>query len=180
MLEFVFGRLYINTFVTVTKTLTDEISELWKHSRIKAFFLVLTESIMATSLSGILAILCSVFVCSTAAATIFAIQDLYEVEDGGHAVTRHYDSATKRTWKSRVNLERLEVLKNDISHSLPFETCTEDKITSKNKHADDSRRNLGFKEVHQVTFILIIFGMSANSWLEFMQLRAGREAMISL
>lgn len=118
---------------------------------------------METSLSGTFAILCSVFVCSTAAPTIFAIQDLYEVEDGGHAVTRHYDSATSRTWKSTVNLERLEVLKNDITHSLPFETCTEDKITSKNKHTDDvSGRNLGFKEVHQVMFILIIFGMSAN------------------
>ena len=99
--------------------------------------------------SRILAILCSISAYTTGAPTLLAIPDMYEVRDGGYAIERHFDS-TGRQWKTQVNLERLEVVMNDVVYNLPFESCIEEKLTRDNKYEDYAGRKSRFDEIHKV------------------------------
>ena len=80
---------------------------------------------------------------------------MYEVRDG-RAIERHVDFVSGREWKTEVNLERLEVVLNDVVYGLPFESCIEEKMTRDNKYPDQDGQNSRFEEVHQVNQITVI------------------------
>lgn len=103
---------------------------------------------------AIFAILCLIFIRSSATPVLVAIPDIYEVRSGGHALKEHYDSITERHWKTKASLDMLELLRNDLAYNLPFETCIEEKVTRENKFADQAGQSFGFEEVHQVQLIL--------------------------
>ena len=73
---------------------------------------------------------------------------MYEVRDG-EAFELHHDSVSGQR-KTKVNLERLEVVRNDLIFGLPFESCIEEKTARVNKYAVSDGRNSRFEEVHQV------------------------------
>ena len=73
---------------------------------------------------------------------------MYEVRDG-EAFELHRDSVSGQ-WKTKVNLERLEVVRNDLVFGLPFESCIEEKMARVNKYAASDGHNSRFEEVHQV------------------------------
>ena len=73
---------------------------------------------------------------------------MYEVRDG-EAFELHRDSVSGQ-WKTKVNLERLEVVRNDLVFGLPFESCKEEKMARVNKYAASDGHNSRFEEVHQV------------------------------
>ena len=73
---------------------------------------------------------------------------MYEVRDG-EAFELHHDSVSGQR-KTKVNLERLEVVRNDLVFGLPFESCIEEKMARDNKYAASDGHNSRFKEVHQV------------------------------
>lgn len=82
---------------------------------------------------------------------IIANPDWYEVRDGSYGKANRVDESGAQ-WTQKVSLERLEVLENDLAFNLPFESCTEDKLTRQNKYADHLGQNSKFVEVHQVLF----------------------------
>ena len=73
---------------------------------------------------------------------------MYEVRDG-EAFELHRDSVSGQR-KTKVNLERLEVVRNDLVFGLPFESCKEEKMARVNKYAASDGHNSRFEEVHQV------------------------------
>ena len=73
---------------------------------------------------------------------------MYEVRDG-EAFELHHDSVSGQR-KTKVNLERLEVVRNDLVFGLPFESCIEEKMARVNKYAVSDGDNSRFEEVHQV------------------------------
>ena len=73
---------------------------------------------------------------------------MYEVRDG-EAFELHSDSVSGQ-WKTKVNLERLEVVRNDLVFGLPFESCIEEKMARVSKYAASDGHNSRFEEVHQV------------------------------
>ena len=73
---------------------------------------------------------------------------MYEVRDG-EAFQLHHDSVSGQR-KTKVNLERLEVVRNDLVFGLPFESCIEEKMARENKYAASDGHNSRFEEVHQV------------------------------
>lgn len=90
----------------------------------------------------------STIVCSTATPQLITLPDMYEVRDG-EAFELHRDSVNGQ-WKTKVNLERLEVVRNDLVFGLPFESCKEEKMARVNKYAASDGHNSRFEEVHQV------------------------------
>lgn len=89
--------------------------------------------------------------CSTAATPpmLFAIDDLYEFRDGVVVETRVDSEGVQ--WKTEVNLEKLDILNNDMVLSLPFESCLEEKFTGRNVYGDHAEQNSKFEEIHKVT-----------------------------
>ena len=73
---------------------------------------------------------------------------MYEVRDG-EAFELHHDSVSGQR-KTKVNLERLEVVRNDLVFGLPFESCIEEKMARVNKYTASDGHNSRFEEVHQV------------------------------
>ena len=73
---------------------------------------------------------------------------MYEVRDG-EAFQLHHDSVSGQR-KTKVNLERLEVVRNDLVFGLPFESCIEEKMARENKYAASDGHNSRFEEVHLV------------------------------
>lgn len=98
-------------------------------------------------------------VCSTATPQLITLPDMYEVRDG-EAFELHRDSVSGQ-WKTKVNLERLEVVRNDLVVGLPFESCEEEKMARVNKYAASDGHNSRFEEVHQVGNG---GGTAGNSW----------------
>lgn len=96
----------------------------------------------------IFSIVSSTIVCSTATPQLITLPDMYEVRDG-EAFELHRDSVSSQ-WKTKVNLERLEVVRNDLVVGLPFESCKEEKMARVNKYAASDGHNSRFEEVHQV------------------------------
>ena len=96
----------------------------------------------------IFSIVSSTIVCSTATPQLITLPDMYEVRDG-EAFELHRDSVSGQ-WKTKVNLERLEVVRNDLVVGLPFESCEEEKMARVNKYAASDGHNSRFEEVHQV------------------------------
>ena len=96
----------------------------------------------------IFSIVYSTIVCSTATPLLITLPEMYEVRDG-EAFQLHHDSVSGQR-KTKVNLERLEVVRNDLVFGLPFESCIEEKMTRDNKYAASDRHNSRFEEVHQV------------------------------
>lgn len=96
----------------------------------------------------IFSIVYSTIVCSTATPQLITLPEMYEVRDG-EAFELHHDSVSGQR-KTKVNLERLEVVRNDLVFGLPFESCIEEKMARDNKYAASDGHNSRFKEVHQV------------------------------
>lgn len=88
---------------------------------------------------------------SSSSPTMISNPDWYEVRDGSYSKAHRVDDSTAQ-WTQQVSLERLEVLANDMALHLPFESCTEEKLTRQNKYADHLGQNSKFEEVHQVLF----------------------------
>ena len=96
----------------------------------------------------IFSIVYSTIVCSTATPQLITLPEMYEVRDG-EAFRLHHDSVSGQR-KIKVNLERLEVVQNDLVFGLPFESCIEEKMARVNKYAASDGHNSRFEEVHQV------------------------------
>ena len=96
----------------------------------------------------IFSIVYSTIVCSTASPQLITLPEMYEVRDG-EAFELHSDSVSGQ-WKTKVNLERLEVVRNDLVFGLPFESCIEEKMARVSKYAASDGHNSRFEEVHQV------------------------------
>lgn len=90
----------------------------------------------------------STIVCSTATPQLITLPEMYEVRDG-EAFELHHDSVSGQR-KTKVNLERLEVVRNDLVFGLPFESCIEEKMARVNKYTASDGHNSRFEEVHQV------------------------------
>jgi len=88
---------------------------------------------------------------SAATLSLHAVTDLYEINGDGNTFEYHVDNEGKQ-WKRKVNLQRLEVLSNDVVLGLPFDSCLEDKLTNTDDHHDEQEGNL--KEIHQESFSL--------------------------
>ena len=116
----------------------------------------------------IFSIVYSTIVCSTATPLLITLPEMYEVRDG-EAFQLHHDSVSGQR-KTKVNLERLEVVRNDLVFGLPFESCIEEKMTRDNKYAASDRHNSRFEEVHQVGtrgVLLGILGGDVPTWSQF-------------
>ena len=96
----------------------------------------------------IFSIVYSTIVRSTATPQLITLPEMYEVRDG-EAFELHHDSV-RGQGKTKVNLERLEVVRNDLVSGLPFESCIEEKMARVNKYAVSDGHNSRFEEVHQV------------------------------
>ena len=96
----------------------------------------------------IFSIVYSTIVRSTATPQLITLPEMYEVRDG-EAFELHHDSV-RGQGKTKVNLERLEVVRNDLVLGLPFESCKEEKMARVNKYAASDGHNSRFEEVHQV------------------------------
>lgn len=110
---------------------------------------------MATGFTFIILVLslCS-SVLSDSTPVIISNPDRYEVRDGRYYIEHLVDQSGTR-WTRKVSLERLEVLANDMILDLPFESCTEEKLTRQNKYADHLGQNSKFEEIHQVIFSFV-------------------------
>ena len=106
----------------------------------------------------ILAIVLCNYAWSSATPSLHAISDLYEIDGDGNTFEHRIDNEGKQ-WKRKVNLQRLEVLSNDVVLGLPFDSCLEDKLTNIYDQADEQKSK--FEEIHQVRFTLVTF----ESWI---------------
>lgn len=89
---------------------------------------------------------------SSATPSLYVVSDLYEVAGDGNTFEHRVDNEGKQ-WKRKVNLERLEVLSNDLAFGLPFDSCLEDKLT--NIHDKHDEQKSKFEEIHQVRFSFV-------------------------
>ena len=110
----------------------------------------------------IFSIVYSTIVRSTATPQLITLPEMYEVRDG-EAFELHHDSV-RGQGKTKVNLERLEVVRNDLVSGLPFESCIEEKMARVNKYAVSDGHNSRFEEVHQVGAGGGGGGTAGNSW----------------
>ena len=110
----------------------------------------------------IFSIVYSTIVRSTATPQLITLPEMYEVRDG-EAFELHHDSV-RGQGKTKVNLERLEVVRNDLVFGLPFESCIEEKMARVNKYAVSDGHNSRFEEVHQVGTGGGGGGTAGNSW----------------
>lgn len=104
----------------------------------------------------VLSLFIGIFTAASSPA-IISVPDRYEVRDGTfNKAHRVDDNGTQ--WTQKVNLERLEVLANDRAINLPFASCTEEKLTTRNKYTDHLGQDSKFEEIHQVLlrFYLLI------------------------
>lgn len=100
----------------------------------------------------ILAIVLCKYAWSSATPSLHAITDLYEIDGDGNTFEHRVDNEGKQ-WKRQVNLQRLEVLSNDVVLGLPFDSCLEDKFTNIDDKPDEQKSK--FEEIHQVRFSLL-------------------------
>lgn len=59
--------------------------------------------------------------------SLYVVLDLYEVVGDGNVFEYCVDNEGKQ-WKRKVNLERFEVLLNDLVFGFLFDSCFEDKL----------------------------------------------------
>ena len=70
----------------------------------------------------------------------------------GKDVTHFQTDDRGKTWKSKVSLDRLEILQNDVVHDLPSQSCIlEGNAELSNKESQQRKnKSIRFLEVHKV------------------------------
>lgn len=101
------------------------------------------------------------YVWSSPAPTLYANDDLYEVLNEGKAEEHRVNNKGVQ-WKIQVNLNRLEVLSNDVAVGIPSKSCVEEKLTRQIKYGDQEEKISKFEEIHKVMFCQSVASLATS------------------